>query len=102
MFRTDDASELKKHIAKGRHLVLFYASWCPDCARFLPTFDSLSSRTALPLSKAQTDDDENSIWDDFKIARVPTVVLFENGKEKSRAEESGGSIDKKKLEKMLK
>ncbi|MCX6772595.1 MAG: thioredoxin family protein [Candidatus Micrarchaeota archaeon] len=102
MFQTEDSSALKKQIAKGKHLVLFYASWCPDCSRFMPTFDSLPGKTALPLSKAQTDEDENSIWEDYKIERVPTVVLFENGKEKARAEESGGSIDKKKLERMLK
>ena len=101
MFETVDSKELKKHIVKGKHIVLFYASWCPDCARFMSTFDSLTSRTKLPLAKAQTDEDENPIWDDYKIERVPTVVLFEKGKEKARAEESGGSIDKKKLEKML-
>jgi len=101
MFHTEDSSELKKEIAKGKHIVLFYASWCPDCARFMPTFDSLSSKTKRPLAKAQTDEDENPIWDDYKIERVPTVILFENGKEKARVEESSGSIDKKKLEKML-
>ena len=102
MFQTDDSSALKKQIAKGKHLVLFYASWCPDCSRFMPAFESLPAQTKIPLAKAQTDEDENSIWEDYKIERVPTVVLFENGKEKSRVEESGGSIDKKKLEKMLK
>jgi len=101
MFKTDDSEELKQHIAKGKHLVLFYASWCPDCSRFLPAFDSLSSRTSFPLAKAQTDEDENPIWDDFKIARVPAVVLFENGKEKSRVEENGGAVDSSKLKKML-
>ena len=102
MFHTEKSPELKKEIAKGRHLVLFYASWCPDCARFMPTFDSLPSKTKLPLAKAQTDEDENSIWGDYKIERVPAVVLFENGKEKARVAETGGLIDKKKLEKMLK
>ena len=101
MFHTEKSSELQKHIAKGKHLVLFYASWCPDCVRFMPTFDSLPSKTKLPFAKAQTDEDENSIWDDYKIERVPTVVLFENGKEKARVAESGGKINEAALKKML-
>ena len=101
MFETESSPGLKKRIAKGRHLVLFYASWCPDCSRFMPVFDSLKPHATLQTAKARTDADENPIWEDWKIERVPTVVLFENGKEKLRVEESGGSIDPKKLERML-
>lgn len=100
MFETEKEPELLKRIAKGKSLVLFYASWCPDCKRFMPIFDSLASKSKLPLLKAQIDEDENPMWDDFKIGRVPTVVLFENGKEKGRVEEQGG-IDEKKLKKLL-
>jgi thioredoxin 1 len=101
MFHTQDSKELGKKIAKGKAVVLFYASWCPDCTRFMPTFDSLPKRTKLTLIKAQTDEDENPIWDDYKIASVPTVVLFNDGKEISRVAEKGGFVDGKALEKLL-
>ncbi len=101
MFETEKEPELREKIAKGKSLVLFYASWCPDCSRFLPAFESLPSKTRLPLCKARIDGDENPMWEDFKIERVPTVVLFENGKEEGRVAESGGSIEGAKLKKLL-
>lgn len=101
VLETQDKKELERRAAKGKSLVLFYASWCPDCSRFMPIFDSLASKTKLQLLKAQIDEDENPMWDDYKIRRVPTVALFENGKEKGRVEESGGGIDGVKLQKLL-
>jgi thioredoxin 1 len=101
MFETENKKELAGKISKGRSLVLFYASWCPDCRRFTPTFDSLPKKTKLPLFKARIDEDENPMWGDYGIERVPTVVLFENGNEKARAQECGGKIDEKELKRLL-
>jgi thioredoxin-like negative regulator of GroEL len=101
MFETGEKSALERKIAKARHLVLFYAGWCPDCARFMPVFDSLPSSTNLPLLKARIDEDENPMWDHYGIERVPTLILFENGKEKGRAEEKGGRISEEELKKLL-
>lgn len=101
MLETQDKKELAGKIAKGKSLVLFYASWCPDCQRFMPEFEALAGKTALQLLKAQIDEDENPIWDDYKIKRVPTVALFVNGKEKGRAEERGGLVSEKELQKLL-
>ncbi len=101
MFETDSGKVLAAKIAKGGSLVLFYASWCPDCARFMPTFDSLGSKTKLRLLKAKIDADENPIWEDYKIEAVPTVVLFEDGKEKMRAEENSRGSCEKKLKQLL-
>lgn len=101
MFETEDGKELAGKLKKGKCLVLFYASWCPDCARFMPIFDSLPAKAKLPLLKARIDKDENTIWEDYKIERVPTVVFFENGKEKGRAEEKGGRIDESELKRLL-
>ena len=101
MFETTKKLELERKIAKGRCHVLFYASWCPDCTRFMPTFDSLLPKAKAQLLKARIDEDENPMWDHFKIERVPTVVLFEDGKEKGRAEEKGGKIDAKELARLL-
>ena len=101
MFESDKQKEINKGISRGKTLVLFYASWCPDCSRFMPVFDEAASKAKVKVAKARIDADENPIWDNYKIEVVPTVVLFENGKEKMRVEEKGGKIDGKKLEKML-
>jgi len=60
-------------------LVLFYASWCPFCTNFKPTFDSSKIETANKMA-ALVDEDENPLWDRFNIQAVPTVIAFENGK----------------------
>jgi len=101
MLETSRLDELGKIVENWKVAVLFYASWCPDCVRFMPVFDGAASKAKVKVAKARIDADENPIWGDYKIKVVPTVVLFENGKEKMRVEEKGGKIDGKKLEKML-
>jgi thioredoxin 1 len=101
VLETSNGEELAKIVARWKVAVLFYASWCPDCSRFMPAFEAAASKTKVKVAKAKIDADENSIWEDYKIEVVPTVVLFEGGKEKMRIEEKGKGIDKKKLETML-
>ncbi len=101
MMETSKKDELGKLVSSPKIAVLFYAGWCPDCHRFMPVFDAAAAKAKVKVAKARIDADENPIWDDYKIEVVPTVVLFENGKEKMRAEEKGARIDAKKVEKML-
>ena len=101
MLETDDGKVLSQKVAKGKCIVLFYASWCPDCTRFMPVFEAAASKAKVPALKARIDEDGNPIWEDYKIEVVPTVVLFENGKEKARAEETSRDNCKKGLEKIL-
>lgn len=101
MLETDDAKKLRERISTGYCAVLFYATWCQDCHNFMPVFDSASARSKIPVLKARIDADSNPIWEDFKIEVVPTVVLFENGREKLRAEERGRGISQALLKKML-
>ena len=93
IFETEDESELKKKLsASKKTLALFYASWCHDSLSFLPIFDANCQGSKCGIIKVKIDDDENPIWDSFKIDVVPTLVLFEKGKEKMRAETKGGRI----------
>jgi len=64
-------------------LVLFYASWCPYCTSFKPTFESASTNKAKKMATL-IDEDENPLWDRFNIQAVPSMILFENGKIVSR------------------
>ena len=64
-------------------VVLFYATWCPYCANFKPTFESAKIETANKVG-AIIDEDENPLWDRFNIQAVPTMIVFQNGKIISR------------------
>ena len=60
-------------------LVLFYASWCPYCANFKPSFEAANVPSARKIGSL-IDEDENPLWDRFDIQAVPTMIAFENGK----------------------
>jgi thioredoxin 1 len=64
-------------------VVLFYATWCPYCANFKPTFESAKIQTASKFGSI-IDEDENPLWDRFNIQAVPTMIVFQNGKIISR------------------
>ncbi|MDE1762699.1 MAG: thioredoxin family protein [Thaumarchaeota archaeon] len=62
-----------------RTLVLFYASWCPYCANFKPSFEAANMPSVRKIGSL-IDEDENPLWDRFDIQAVPTMIAFENGK----------------------
>ncbi len=64
-------------------VVLFYATWCPYCANFKPTFEAAKIETADKMGSI-IDADENPLWDRFNIQAVPTMIVFQNGKIVSR------------------
>ncbi len=64
-------------------LVLFYATWCPYCSNFKPTFESATVYNAEKVGTI-IDDDDNPLWDRFNIQAVPTIIVFQNGKIISR------------------
>ena len=64
-------------------VVLFYATWCPYCSNFKPTFESAKIETANKVGSI-IDEDENPLWDRFNIQAVPTIMVFQNGKIISR------------------
>ncbi len=64
-------------------VVLFYATWCPYCTNFKPTFESAKIETANKVGSI-IDEDENPLWDRFDIKAVPTMIVFQDGKIISR------------------
>jgi len=64
--------------------VLFLASWCPFCTRFLPAFESAAKVSGVPWARADVTEDESVFWDTFQIDVVPTVLVFKDGKPKFR------------------
>jgi thioredoxin 1 len=69
--------------SEKKTVVLFYATWCPYCSNFKPTFESAKIQNANKMGSI-IDEDENPFWDRFNIQAVPTMITFQNGKIISR------------------
>lgn len=83
-------------------LVLFYASWCPYCVNFKPTFEEINSGV-IEKKAALVNEDENPLWDRFNIKAVPTIVAFQNGNIIARCDAKIGiGLTRKDLESMIK
>jgi thioredoxin 1 len=76
---TPEEFDFKVLKSDKKTLVLFYATWCPYCANFKPTFESAKIKTADKIGSI-IDEDENPLWDRFNIQAVPTMIAFQNGK----------------------
>jgi thioredoxin 1 len=86
MIEVDNKKDLDKELnGNKRVLVLFYASWCGYCQRFITAFEQKTASFASgKVMHVLLDDYDNQLWDDYDIGAVPTVILFENGKVCSR------------------
>ena len=102
MLEAKDADVLAGRIAKGSWAVLFTASWCPQCRAFSPHFPKYEGKSRHSLAKITVEDDDNPAWDHFSVTSIPTVVLFENGKETARVEPEGPvGISAERMRKLL-
>jgi thiol-disulfide isomerase/thioredoxin len=76
--REDLAVKLKEY---KKVLVLFYATWCPFCVGFVPTFDKTVATMGFEkVIHVLLDDYDNELWDDYDVPAVPTIIYFEDGK----------------------
>jgi thioredoxin 1 len=64
----------------GPHLIVFAAKWCRYCSKFLEQARSLENPSDVEISLIDADDPDESLWDDFSIKKVPTIVVFKDGK----------------------
>jgi thioredoxin 2 len=66
-------------------LVDFYADWCGPCKMMAPTLDELAQRHAGELLVLKLDTEASpGITVRFGIRGIPTVIAFQNGKERGR------------------
>ena len=86
MIEVSNKRDLKYQLKKKRRvLALFYASWCPYCASFLPVFDRNISKIGFDsVLRVKVDDYDNPLWDEYSIEAVPTVIFFDEQRVCSR------------------
>ncbi len=68
----------------GIALVDFYADWCGPCKMLSPVIDEISNERAdIAVGKVNVDD-EGDLALEYGVMSIPTLIVFENGKEKAR------------------
>jgi thioredoxin 1 len=71
--------------ASGTVLVDFTAGWCPPCKRLAPVVERIADETSGRVSVGSVDVDAwPALASKFRIRGVPTLVVFQDGKEIAR------------------
>lgn len=69
---------------KNIALVDFYADWCGPCQMLSPVIDEIAKeREDIVVGKVNVDE-EGLLASDYGVMSIPTLLVFENGKEKAR------------------
>ena len=72
-----------EEIAVGKVLVNFYADWCGPCKMLLPVLEESEEKIGIPIKKVNVDE-STSIAREYGVMTIPTLILFDNGKEIKR------------------
>ena len=84
----------------GTVLVDFFAPWCGACQSLMPTVDAIAKDPPGAVKVAKVNVEENNATaQDFNVMSIPTLIVFVNGKEKTR---SVGKKSKNEILAMLK
>ncbi len=66
-------------------IVDFYADWCGPCKAMAPVLEGFAKRRAGDVLVLKVDTDANpALSERFRIASIPTLVVFRNGAEAAR------------------
>lgn len=71
-------------IVNGTTLVDFYADWCGPCRMVSPIVDEIAEeRSDITVGKVNVDD-ENALAMKYGVMSIPTLIVFQDGKEAAR------------------
>lgn len=83
--RIDDGTLFKNTVNNGVCLVGFNAPWCAPCKAQEPILEKLAANFNGKAVIAETNVDVNiEMTYKFRIQKIPTLILFKNGREISR------------------
>lgn len=93
-YNDEDFGEVLK---KNRVLVDFYATWCGPCKMLGPVLEKLDEKNLIEIAKIDVDH-AGKTSTTYGVFSVPTLILFENGKEIKR---QSGFMSLDQLEKFV-
>ena len=86
-------------LIKDKVVVDFFATWCGPCKMLGPVFEELSTEiNDIKFIKVDIDEHED-LCRKYKVMSVPTLIVFDKGKEVKR---KIGFIPKDKLQEFIK
>ncbi|MGA2874974.1 MAG: thioredoxin family protein [Nitrososphaerales archaeon] len=71
-------------------VILFAAKWCGYCSRFLEMAKDFKSSNDAQLFLIDADDPDESLWDSYNLRLVPTMIIFQSGKQLFRKDGISG------------
>ena len=83
MIKHANKEDFNELIGEVRVLVDFFATWCGPCKMLSLIIDKFDKKNIMPVIEVDVDLCEE-ISQEFKIFSVPTLIIFENGKELKR------------------
>ena len=71
--------------SKGRVAVDFWAEWCGPCKQVAPILEALAEDFPEQITIYKVNADDNSgLTAELKISSIPTIIIYEDGKETKR------------------
>lgn len=81
------SENFEKEVLKSEKPVLvdFYADWCGPCNAMTPVIEELATELDGKAKVGKINVDENSdIAVEYNVMSIPTLIIFQNGKEEKR------------------
>lgn len=81
------SENFEKEVLKSEKPVLvdFYADWCGPCNAMAPVIEEVATELDGKAKVGKINVDENSdIAVEYNVMSIPTLIIFQNGKEEKR------------------
>lgn len=77
------SNNFDEKIKKDRVLIDFYATWCGPCKMLGLVLEKFDDENIVPILKLDVDEAKD-VAEKYKVFTIPTLIIFENGKEIKR------------------
>tara|TARA_Y100000310_G_scaffold316570_1_gene368453 strand:- start:146 stop:448 length:303 start_codon:yes stop_codon:yes gene_type:complete len=79
-----NSNDFKEKISKGKVLVDVFTSWCAPCKQLTPIIEEVSNELKDIIFYKLDADKSPNIAQEYEIRGIPTLILFQDGKEIKR------------------